>query len=515
MALPPAGLMLCLGLWGVRRHGGIWRDEVVTHDMAHRDFADLWATLQHVDVVHGLYYALMHLWFALYDQLGNLLANLLAPLAAALGHHSLASGLTNATLGRAVNGFLGGPPGDGMLALRLPSVLAMTAAAAGVALLGERLVGRRAGLFAGAAFALTPLVQQYAQEGRSYAMVCALVVWATLLLVRAAAAPRRARWTGYTALMLGACLLHEFACLVLPVHGTALVLARLPRRTLRAWCTAAGCVAAGLAPLALFSAGQSEQLSWLVWPDPVQLLTFALLAAAGIACARVPVRSRGPIGLRALGVPLLLLPTLLLFLLSHAEPAYVDRYVLSYVAGFALLAGAALARILRPVGEDGQTRKRRLRRTGALALVLAALLPVGIHLRSPASRVDDATAVADAVRELGTPGDGLLFAPARRRVWAAVHPDAYHGLHDLALDRSPVASRTLYGTERTGDDIRDRMLLHDRIVVAGDPESARPEANDLEIAKRATLHASFSLCDSRDVRGARVAVWAKPGHCPS
>ncbi|WP_261802008.1 glycosyltransferase family 39 protein [Streptomyces sp. ISID311] len=476
VVLMPSGLMLVLGAWGIRRQDAIWRDEAVTYDVAHRSLADLWPTLQHVDVVHGLYYALMHCWFLVYD----------------------------ATLGDVLGAVIG---------LRLPSVAAMTAAAAGVALLGQRLVGRRAGLLAGLTFALIPVVQQYAQEGRSYATVCALVVWASYLLVLAAARPRRKLWLGYTALMLCACLLHEFASLALPAHGAAVILARLPRRVLRAWLLSAATVLAGLAPLAVFSTRQSAQISWLMWPDPVQLLTFAVLAVLGIACSRVRVRSRGPIGLRALAVPLLLLPTLLLLLLSHVEPAYVDRYVLYYVVGFALLAGAALARLLRPAGEQGQTRGRRLRWTLAVVLVLALLLPVDGHLRSPDSRVDDVTAVAHAVRTMSDPGDGLLFMPARRRIWRATLPHDFRGLHDLALAKSPSASHTLYGTERSGDAIRARMLAARRIVVAGDPDGAPSDDNDQEIAKRATLHDAFTVCRSTVVRGARVTLYGRPGAC--
>ncbi|MCZ1009391.1 hypothetical protein O1L68_24255 [Streptomyces lydicus] len=100
VVLLPSGLMLLLGAWGIRRQDAIWRDEAVTYDMAHRSLADLWPTLQHVDVVHGLYYALMHLWFRVYDVA------------------------------------LGGAFGEAV-GLRLPSVAAMTAAAAGVALLGS------------------------------------------------------------------------------------------------------------------------------------------------------------------------------------------------------------------------------------------------------------------------------------------------------------------------------------------------------------------------------------------
>ncbi|MGG2462421.1 hypothetical protein ACO0M4_21820 [Streptomyces sp. RGM 3693] len=522
MVLVPTGLMLFLGAWGIRRQDAIWRDEAVTYDMAHRSLPDLGATLLHADVVHGLYYALMHCWFAFYD----------------------------ATLGDTLGAVIG---------LRLPSVVAMTAAAAGVALLGQRLVGPRAGLCAGLTFALVPVVQQYAQEGRSYAMVCALVVWASYLLVLAVRPspdlpraldsspslhvdraggppcagetpspstapppdphrggtsrprPRRALWWGYTALLLLACLLHEFASLALPAHGAAVVLARLPRRVRRAWLLAAGTVLAVLAPIAVFSTRQSAQISWLMWPDPIQLLTFAVLAVLGVLCARVPVRSRGPIGLRALGIPLLLLPTVLLLLLSNVEPAYVDRYVLYYVVGFALVAGAASARLLRPAGAAGQTRGRRLRRLAAVALVLIALLPVDVHLRSPDSRVDDVTAVAQAVRQLSEPGDGLLFTPSRRRIWRATRPHDFRGLHDLALDKSPVASHTLYGTERSGDEIRDRMLASRRIVVAGDPAGQPADDSDQEIAKRATLRSAFAVCRSTEVRGARITLYVRVG----
>ncbi|MFD0167689.1 hypothetical protein ACFVJH_26625 [Streptomyces decoyicus] len=94
VVLMPSGLMLFLGAWGIRRQDAVWRDEAVTYDMAHRGLAELWATLLHVDAVHGLYYVLMHRWFAGYD----------------------------ATLRGAFGDTVG---------LRLPSVAAMTVAAAG------------------------------------------------------------------------------------------------------------------------------------------------------------------------------------------------------------------------------------------------------------------------------------------------------------------------------------------------------------------------------------------------
>ncbi|MGC9539271.1 hypothetical protein [Streptomyces sp. UG1] len=69
-----------------------------------RSVACIWRTVQHVDLVHALYYTLMHGLFRLF--------------------------------------------GGELLTLRLPSVVAESLAAAGVGLLGRRLAGSRVGLLA-------------------------------------------------------------------------------------------------------------------------------------------------------------------------------------------------------------------------------------------------------------------------------------------------------------------------------------------------------------------------------
>jgi mannosyltransferase len=84
-ALVPAVVTLVLGLWGLTRRGSMWWDEAATYDMARRDLPELLDALATVDAVHGLYYLLMHGVFAVF--------------------------------------------GDSLYALRLPSLLAMSAAA--------------------------------------------------------------------------------------------------------------------------------------------------------------------------------------------------------------------------------------------------------------------------------------------------------------------------------------------------------------------------------------------------
>ncbi|MFF1705994.1 glycosyltransferase family 39 protein [Streptomyces sp. NPDC058252] len=461
-ALAPVALSLALGLWGVRREGSLWRDEAVTYDMARRGLPQLGRTLERVDAVHGLYYLLMHGLFRV---------------------------------------FAGADP---LLVLRLPSVLAVAAAAGTLALLGHRLAGPRAGLLSGVVFALLPPVQRYAQEGRSYALVCALVVWASYLLVRAVESRTRRAWVAYAAVLLAGCLLHEFAVLVLAAHAVA-----VPRAARRAWARAALAVAVGVAAPAAFSVGQSEQVAWIGGIGAGALVGFAGVTALGIACAALLPRGRsaGRVGLVPLALPLFVLPGLLLLLVSLVKPLYVDRYVLYGQAGTALLAGAALDRLARAGG---------LIRAGALlaaGAAVAALLPVTLHLRTPQSRVDDVTAVAAAVRAAAEGADGVLYLPARRRVWSLVDPDSVRGPRDLALDRGPADSGTLYGTEVAPSVVRSRVLAARRIVVLRDPAGQPVDATPQEAAKRRLLAEHFEECGTRAVLGARVSVYARPGRC--
>ncbi|MFD8092454.1 glycosyltransferase family 39 protein, partial [Streptomyces malaysiensis] len=294
VVIAPLALTIALGLWGIRRQNTMWGDESVTYQLAHRDLSQIWHTAQHIDLVHALYYAVMHEIFDLF--------------------------------------------GGGLLTLRLPSVLAMSVAASGVGLLALRLAGPRAGLLAGLVFPLLPQVQKYTQEGRSYAMVCALVTWATYALVVSVAHRARWRWAVYGSAMLLACLLHEFAVLALVAHGVTLVVSRVPRPVMRAWSVAAAGVVAGLLPLAIYSAGQSEQVSWI--DGPVRLQYFLVVAVIGVACARAPLGVRGPVRLSALAVPILVLPGLLLLIASLVKPLFVDRYVVYGNIGIAVLLGA-------------------------------------------------------------------------------------------------------------------------------------------------------------------------------
>ncbi|MDX3715810.1 glycosyltransferase family 39 protein [Streptomyces europaeiscabiei] len=460
VVIAPLALTIALGLWGIRRQNTMWGDESVTYQLAHRDLSQIWLTAQHIDLVHALYYAVMHEIFGLF--------------------------------------------GGGLLTLRLPSVLAMSLAAAGVGLLGLRLAGPRAGLLAGLVFPLLPQVQKFAQEGRSYAMVCALVTWATYALVVSVQHRARWRWAVYGSTMLLACLLHEFAVLALVAHGVTLVVSRVPRPVLRAWSVAAAGVVAGLLPLAICSAGQSEQVSWI--GGPVRLQYFLVVAVVGVVCARAPLGVRGPVRLAVLAVPILVLPGLLLLIASLVKPLFVDRYVVYSNIGIALLLGALMDYFHR------RQPSSRITWIAAVA-VLAALVPPSLSLRTPQSRSDNVTAIGAAVRKEGRPGDGLLYLAGRHRILTAANPEDTRFLTDLALAQDPVSSNTLAGVELPAQEIAARMLEFNRIVAVR-AAGAPPPANPQEEAKTSTLRRHFREYGTTHVNGARVTVYVRD-HDPS
>ncbi|MFJ6571304.1 glycosyltransferase family 39 protein [Streptomyces sp. NPDC091292] len=484
----PSLLALALNLWGITREGSMWRDESVTYQVAHRSIPEIWSLLHHVDAVHGAYYFLMHAVFSIWD--------------------------------------------GGLWALRLPSVLAISVCAGFVALTGRRLAGNRVGTLSGLTFALIPLVQMYAQEGRSYGLVCAFAGISTYLFVRAVDTPSTRLWTAYSATLVAAVLLHEFAVLCLLSHGITLAMSPISARIRRQWIIAAAVTVAVTLPLVLFSLGQSGQVSWIGMPKPREWLVIGVTTAIGLLCAKVVAgrsekserivtgrfegSERNPLTLPKLSLPLLIFPTAALLLASLRDPVYLDRYVLFSQIGLALLVAAALDTLTRRVPKPS-VGNAKFRETWTLftftLLAFMALIPVTLQMRTPESRKDDVAAIAETVRQTSSDGDGILYMPARRREWALSYVKDYAPLKDLALRDSPVESTTLQGTELPAEEIRRNILNSKRIVALMDPKGQPLDQYPEETTKRQTLDQFFTECSRTEVKGAQVVLYARPGHC--
>ncbi|MFJ5776362.1 glycosyltransferase family 39 protein [Streptomyces sp. NPDC093094] len=461
-----SALTLGLGLWGITREDSMWRDEAATWEAVHKTVPQLVRLLGHIDIVHGLYYLFLHGLFQVF--------------------------------------------GDSLLTLRLPSVLATACTAAVIVPLGSRLAGRCAGVAAGLAFALLPVVQQYAQEGRPYALVLLCAALASRLLVAAVGSPTAGRWAAYGAAVLTAALLNWFSLLVLSAHAVTLALAGPPRSTVRRWALTACAAVLCASPLIVASQAQAGQIAWIPPVRTSALLSLFLTLLAGVLLAWIarprPARRAAHdagITLTALALPLLVLPPLLLVVVSMRHPVYQTRYVLFSCLGLALLVGAAC----RGLAERTRTAPRRVV-AAVLTLAFVGLLPVQISLRGAGSRVDDVLFTARDVAAVREPGDAVLYIPAARRDTALVSPAAFTGVRDVALVQGPNASGTLYGREGSPRQIAEAMRTVDRVIVVTD-DHASPPANVREKAKQRILADHFVRCSESSGHGRRVTVYRR------
>ncbi|MEU5726500.1 glycosyltransferase family 39 protein [Micromonospora sp. NPDC047738] len=352
--LVPALLMGALSVVGAGAPG-LRTEELATWARANSSWRDNWSLLHSSDATEAPYHLLMRAWAEVF--------------------------------------------GSSDLALRAPSMLAMTAAAALVGVLAARMFAPATGVLAGVLFALLPTSTRYAQEAQPYALTLLAAVFATLLLVPAIDRPwfwRFARYAGAVALLgLG----NVVALLLLVGHGWA-VFAFRRDKALR-WLAAA---LAGALPAAA--------LLWLAAPHGVSLARNAHPSLSALAAA-----PRELFGVAALGAVLLALalfslplrysaavctawavvPPLGLLLVAQVTPVWLPQYLLFTLPAWAMLGAAALSRA----------------RLGWAAGVLAAIAVIGVpaqaDLREPDGHQQASRRLAAVVERRLQPNDGAVY----------------------------------------------------------------------------------------------------------
>ncbi len=190
------------GAWAGRP--SLWFDEGATITAsASRTLPELWKLLGHIDAVHGLYYLLMHGWFAIF-------------------------------------------PATEFWS-RVPSALAVGAAAAGVVVFAKQFCGRTTAVCAGAVFAILPRITWAGIEARSSALVVAVAAWLTVLVVAAVRRNRARLWVSYALLLMVAILVNVNMVLLVAVYGAILPLLspRGARKWPAIWLSVASVVALG------------------------------------------------------------------------------------------------------------------------------------------------------------------------------------------------------------------------------------------------------------------------------
>ncbi|MEU6063252.1 glycosyltransferase family 39 protein [Streptomyces sp. NPDC047082] len=388
------------------------RDELITWDVVTRDAGHILVTLHNVDVVHGAYYLLMHLWVSLF--------------------------------------------GDSVVSMRLPSVLTASGAASVLSMIGNRLFGLRAGILAGTLFALVPAVSRYAQEARSYALVILLAALATLLLLKVLDHPRSpGHWIAYALTLVGLGLLHVIALSLVAAH--ACLLGAHARRDRSLWWKSALvllAVVALLAPVVLLSRSQADiQLGWIPVPDGWALLSiwqdiFASGACAGVVIA-LALLARSPRTAALLMCAVWgVLPPVLVWLASQGDVSYFRPvYLLFTVPAWVLLAGAGLS-----------TACRSWNAAAALLAVLAVLsLFDQRQVRQPFDHDGpifqlplDYRSAADLIRKNYRPGDAVVYD--REHAWKVDTGVQYYlprglKMRDVFLRSAPRQINQLYAID--------------------------------------------------------------------
>ncbi|TDW30728.1 glycosyltransferase family 39 protein [Cryobacterium psychrophilum] len=453
----------------------IWFDEAATITSATRSWPELLRMLSSVDLVHGVYYAAMHVWFDLVPY---------SP-----------------------------------FTLRLPSAIFTGLAAALTVWLAGSFTSRRTAILAGLAFSVLPRVTWAGEEGRSFALGTTFAVLLTLVFLaawRRGAAPRavRARWWAlYWALAVVSTGVFLYLALLVVAHGATAVwtglaqrrsdgttpLRRTTRVGLLGWFGASVGAGALLLPFALAVSSQSKQVSWIppigsqtlidvvVWQwfalNPAFAVAGWSLVIAGVAllvraARRTRARAR-PVSstpsLLAIAVPWIVVPTVGLIVASLlASPLYSPRYLTFGAPAVALLMGVALGAL-----------RRTWLHVLALAVLVALAAPQYVAQRLPEAKQESswsevATLVATS---RGThPATGaIIYGPVRHhpaattRLIALSYPDAFKGLVDVNLKTAGAEAGTLWADQYSLAQVTDRFDGKDEVwLVTSDKQDWRP-----------------------------------------
>jgi mannosyltransferase len=395
------GLALRVFLIG---HESIWLDEAISWQFAHISQHELWTEV--LDTHPPLYYSMLRLWLVFGDS------------EAALRSLSVVFG---------------------MLAILLTYVL------------GRQIADARVGLFAAALMATSALQLEYSQEARSYELLTAASLAASIGLVgilqahEARRRPRIAICVLYVVGMVIALYAHNIALLLFGVAGLVGLADAIRRGTLGStavWVALNVLVVAGwcywLPVVWQQSTGEMPRLSWLKPPNlqaviegarnlygqgyvyawqPVINLIGAPLAIAGAFLHR---RAGFPIAYllaAAFGIPLLEI------IISHlGRPVYMTRTVIWVAPLFFILVAMAFARV-------------RLSHAVLATGLMIAIQLVGVKNYEQLPKKEPWRQTAQSVAEQACPGDVMLLAPYS----LSEAPFEYY------FERRPISARVLAG----------------------------------------------------------------------
>jgi mannosyltransferase len=396
----------------------LWFDESATISAsASRSLPELWRLLGHIDAVHGLYYLLMHGWFAVF------------------------------------------PPTE--FWSRVPSCLAIGIAAAGVVVFGKQFSSRSTAVCAGVVFAILPRVTLAGVEGRSYAFTAVAGIWLTVLLVTSIRRNRWWLWLLYAVALLLSILLSVYLVLLVPAYAVIVPVIGRRKSVVIWWAATSAAAVAIMTPFMVFAHGQRFQVAWisrLSWHSVIDVLQhqffdnsvpFAVLAAA-ILLAALAFRLTGGWELDGDSRRLLMacaawivVPTAVSLTYSAiTDPFYYPRYLFFTTPAMAVILAVCIVAVARQP------------RWIVAVLVLLAVAGFPNYLLSQRQRYAkegwDYSDVADVISAHAAPGDCLLvdntvgWLPGPIRALLAARPAAYRPLVDVGRGQRAPERGTLW-----------------------------------------------------------------------
>ncbi|WP_307042824.1 glycosyltransferase family 39 protein [Agromyces ramosus] len=471
-----SGVIATTGSW----IPSFWGDEAASIMSARRDWASLWALLGTVDAVHGLYYALLHVWIDL--------------------------------------------AGTSPFAVRVPSGIAVGAASAGLYLLVRRRSTRGTAVIAAAVFAVLPRATFLATEARSLALATAAAVWLTLLLLRLLDAPTRRGWWWVYALGLAlAAHLFLYVALLIPVHAVVASLelrrsGRLRGIRIRPFLLAWAGAALLIAPIGVVAVMQRDQIAfrrphrtvtakgvlidqWFMF-EALALVAWAfIVVSVAVVAHRREDAWHGNRQLLLLGGAWIVVPTAALAMVAAAVSlGYTPRYLAFCAPAAAIMIAIALAAL-----------PRRWMRAVSIAAIAGLAVPVYLDQRTPywKNGGTDWQTVAEVVSQRARPGDGVVFdesvRPSRRpRLAMHAYPHGFDGLVDLGLVRPYDETGGLWDVTAPLAEVGHRLEAVDRVVVVSrsadgvDADVAALRQEGFGLAERVVLESDVVMVYERE-----------------
>ena len=431
----------------------LWADEIATISASNRPIDNLLNLLGNIDGVHGTYYLLIHYWGAVF--------------------------------------------GFSPLSIRFPSAIAACLAVILTWKLANRLFGSRVGWIALAISAVMPRTIWAATEGRSYAITELVAVGIFAVFISAIELENRhSKWAWFAFTMLATLGNYLFIYLVLLqiALGLWLWVTRSGKKNLIRWFTSFA-ISASVSGFIFWRAyNQQHQVHWLP-PISDKTLSEVLVGqffwmTPAFACLTLGIVMVYLLGgkreatslhvlpeaqLQRLLVFAIAFPTLALIAYSVVRnPIYDSRYLAFATPFAAILIAAAVSELFTVPVAAGIV--------AALALVSTVSF---LNFRAPDAKLTDWAAVAQTVKNISRPGDGILYGdfadqtPTVSRLHIG-YPSAFEKVTDISLAKTASKTYRLFDTRLPLMKTSGQWSKFNRLIFISDGTHAAADAQVLE-----------------------------------